>query len=102
MLPIPHVKLAFDSLADKLRSGETQVTVSRDVLANLCDLYISCWDFDEEWYLATYPDIKEAITQGHFPSGWSHFRTVGYLEGRLGTQPSVDAEWYLNTYPDIA
>ena len=59
-------------------------------------------DFDEDWYLSTYPDVEEAVRAGKFASGWAHFRADGYLEGRLGSQPAVDEEWYLSTYPDIA
>jgi hypothetical protein len=103
MAAIPHPELVFGQLAKKLQSNkDSEYTVPREVLARLLDLYISCWDFDEEWYLATYSDIADAIKAGHFESGWLHFRTVGYFEGRLGAQPSVDQEWYMKTYPDIA
>ena len=74
----------------------------REILLRLLDLYISCWDFDEDWYLETYPDVQAAVGEGEFPSGWYHFRTVGYLEGRFGSPPTVDEEWYLSTYSDIA
>jgi hypothetical protein len=102
MVPIPHVKFAIGALAQKMLERGSQVSVPREVLARLFDLYISCWDFDEQWYLATYPDIQDAIAKGKFPSGWVHFRTVGYFEGRLGARPSVDSEWYMSAYPDIA
>ncbi len=102
MATIPHPKYAFGDLAERLESAGDEVPVPRKLLARLLDLYISCWDFDEDWYLATYPDIQGAVAQGKFASGWAHFRSVGYMEGRLGNQPIVDTEWYLNTYPDIA
>ena len=69
---------------------------------HLLDLYICCWDFDEAWYLSTYPDVEAAIRKRLFPSGWMHFRKVGYFEGRLGASPVVDAQWYTRAYPDIA
>ena len=102
MATIPHVTVAFGDLPERLAQTNDEIAVPRELLARLLDLYISCWDFDEDWYLATYPDIQDAVSQGKFTSGWAHFRTVGYLEGRLGTQPTVDPEWYVNTYPDIA
>jgi hypothetical protein len=102
MAIIPHPKIAFGDLTDRLKTSDDEVKVPRELLAHLLDLYISGWDFDEDWYLATYPDIQAAVHQGEFPSGWAHFRTVGYLEGRLGNRPIVDSEWYLDTYPDIA
>jgi hypothetical protein len=102
MAMIPHVEVAFGELAETLKKSGDEVPVPREMLTRLLDLYISCWDFDEDWYLATYPDVHEAIREGKFPSGWVHFRSIGYLEGRLGSQPHVDTEWYVNTYPDIA
>jgi hypothetical protein len=102
MVNIPHPKIAFGDLADRMKTADDEVKVPRKLLTHLLDLYISFWDFDEDWYLATYPDIQAAVSQGAFPSGWSHFKAVGYLEGRLGNRPIVDSEWYLETYPDIA
>jgi hypothetical protein len=102
MMTIPHVNVAFGDLPERLKVKGEEVLVPRQILTRLLDLYISCWDFDEDWYLASYPDIQQAVNEGLFPSGWAHFRNIGYFEGRLGHQPVVDAEWYLNTYPDIA
>ena len=102
MVAIPHPDLAFGNLKGKLNGESDEITIPRELLNSLLKLYISCWDFDEEWYLATYPDIQDAIKQGHFKSGWSHFRAIGYFEGRLGAQPWVDQEWYIRAYPDIA
>lgn len=102
MMTIPHVNVAFGDLPERLQTEDDEVPVPREILTRLLDLYIVCWGFDEDWYLSTYPDIEAAVNQGLFPSGWAHFRTVGYLEGRFGHQPVVDAEWYVRTYPDIA
>lgn len=38
--------------------------------------------FDEKWYLATYPDVAEAIRSGKQRSGWLHYIRHGRLEGR--------------------
>jgi hypothetical protein len=102
MATIPHVKIAFGKLPEILKSSSDAVVVPRHLLAQLVDLYICCWDFDEEWYFASYPDVRQAVRDGGFPSGWSHFRSVGYFEGRLGYKPFVDDDWYITTYPDIA
>lgn len=102
MMTIPHVNVAFGDLPKRLKSAGDEVSVPREILARLLDLYILCWGFDEDWYLSTYPDIEEAVRQNLFPSGWAHFRAIGYFEGRFGQQPVVDAEWYVSTYPDIA
>ena len=102
MAPIPHVEVALGDFVKRIKRDDGEVLVPRDIFMRLLDLYICCWDFDEEWYLATYPDIAEAIQLGHFRSGWSHFRSIGYLEGRLGVQPAVDSEWYIGRYSDVA
>jgi hypothetical protein len=86
MVPIPHPNIAFSDLADRMKTNDDEVKVPRKLLARLLDLYISFWDFDEEWYLATYSDIQAAVSRGEFASGWAHFRTVGYLEGRFGNR----------------
>jgi hypothetical protein len=102
MATIPHPKIAFGDLADQLKTSDDEIKVPRELLNLLLDMYISGWDFDEDWYLATYPDIQAAVGQGQFASGWAHFRAIGYFEGRLGSRPIVDSAWYLDTYPDIA
>jgi hypothetical protein len=99
---IPSVNVAFGDLPERLNKAGDEVAVPREILTRLLDFYIMSWDFDEDWYFTTYPDVQDAVNQGVFPSGWVHFRMVGYLEGRFGCQPVVDADWYLNTYPDIA
>jgi SAM-dependent methyltransferase len=38
--------------------------------------------FQEEDYLARYPDVKEAVKQGFFQSGAHHFDLCGKREGR--------------------
>lgn len=38
--------------------------------------------FDEDFYLATHPDVAELVAVGKFPSGLAHFERVGEGEGR--------------------
>lgn len=39
--------------------------------------------FDEAWYLASYPDVAEAVARGEFASGRAHYFGYGRREGRL-------------------
>lgn len=39
--------------------------------------------FDEAWYLASYPDVAEAVARGEFASGRAHYLGYGRREGRL-------------------
>jgi SAM-dependent methyltransferase len=41
--------------------------------------------FDEQDYLARYPDIKRSIDSGKLQSGHAHFIGSGYFEGRFAT-----------------
>jgi glycosyltransferase involved in cell wall biosynthesis len=56
-------------------------------------------DFDEPWYLDTYPDVKQA---GGRPL--RHFLLFGIFEGRAPNAYALhfDRNWYLETYPDVA
>lgn len=38
--------------------------------------------FDEDWYLATYPDVAAEVRRGGLASGWDHYDRFGRAEGR--------------------
>jgi hypothetical protein len=40
-------------------------------------------DFDERFYLASYPDVAEAVGNGGFPCGYIHYCVAGKNEGRF-------------------
>ena len=102
MAPVPHAKVLLGDIATTMLSDEPNILVPKQVLAQLLELYLSCWDFDEDWYLSKYPDVKNAVKSGVVESGRNHFKQVGYFEGRAGAAVAVDADWYLETYPDVA
>lgn len=52
--------------------------------------------FEPDWYLETYPDVKDA---GMSPV--EHYLKFGASEGRL-PGPRFDGNWYLKRYPDVA
>lgn len=52
--------------------------------------------FDVEWYLATYPDVRDS---GMPPL--EHFLRFGGQEGRA-PGPNFDSHWYLTEYQDVA
>jgi hypothetical protein len=45
--------------------------------------YCPSEDFDERFYLAFYRDVREAVAQRRFISGFEHYALVGRLEGRI-------------------
>lgn len=83
-------------------------------------------EFVEEIYLATNPDVAQAIAIGQFTGGWHHWQTFGEREYAEKTRPSIlfdslytfqplavadrtantdsehfDSEMYLYRYPDV-
>jgi hypothetical protein len=84
------------------RDGQVFATASYDNLLGLIRSLLSVVIVDEEWYLAQYPDVAEAIDQGKMPSAKDHFVVNGYFEGRLPSLIAVDERFYLTKYPDVA
>jgi hypothetical protein len=62
------------------------------------DSFIS--QFDEVFYLKTYPDVANAVRTGGFKSGRDHYANCGFREGRNGF--AFDQLWYSTAYLDAA
>jgi hypothetical protein len=58
-------------------------------------------DFDEEWYLQTYPDVADAVSANQIGSGLLHYLAHGRAEGRK-PRAGFDAAWYAKAYPAVA
>jgi hypothetical protein len=97
--PFSIVKQSFD-----FKSTKTGLvaTVSYESLVKVIQSLLRSVEFDEAWYLSTYPDIAEAISEGRIENAKQHFIEFGYFEGRLPAQMVVDESWYLTAYPDVA
>jgi hypothetical protein len=59
-------------------------------------------DVDEDWYLASYNDVAEAVRTGSLKSARTHYVRAGYFENRLPRPIQVHEDWYLAEYPDVA
>ncbi len=46
------------------------------------DVFLAGREFPEENYLQRYPDVKAAVQSGALASGWQHYETCGFKEGR--------------------
>ena len=60
--------------------------------------------FDNDYYLATNPDVAAAISAGHTQTAFTHYLQSGRQEGRRPhREPSerFDEDWYLRSYPDV-
>ena len=58
--------------------------------------------FNEEFYLNSYPDVRNAVNAGAISSGLQHFQQFGLAEGRVNVSPYFDEGLYLLKYPDVA
>lgn len=60
------------------------------------DLVSASGLFDNDWYLAAYPDVAALAVEPI-----EHFLMLGWLLGR-NPSPAFDTKWYLATNPDVA
>ena len=100
---LPHGRVLMDGTAlifDRLRS-KSKMAVSVPVLRAIIFVSISELPFEPEFYLNTYPDIRQAYEAGEITDLKTHFINSGYFEGRLGAEPAFDEQFYKSTYPDI-
>jgi len=74
----------------------------KSILRICVALSIETVNFDEDWYISAYPDVRDAIKQENFKSGLAHFRSMGYFEGRLPVNIVFDENFYLGRYADIS
>ena len=98
---------AFGSFATLQNQGlvtaeNTQFRVERHFLIMLMSAKVASIKFDEAWYLARYPDVKDAVKRGVVPSAHDHYVVSGYYEHRMPCVIRVDEKWYLESYPDVA
>jgi hypothetical protein len=87
---------------DHLDLKSKSVSVSVEGLVFLLCSVLSNVRVDEAWYLERYVDVKAAILAGDTQSASYHFRTSGYLEGRLPYQLPFDSDYYFKQYADLA
>jgi FkbM family methyltransferase len=56
---------------------------------------------DEAWYLASNPDVAEAVANGRLRSATEHYVWHGHDEHRLPRPIAVDEAFYFDRYPDV-
>lgn len=102
---IPNGRLLMESLGlneDRLAAGvRSKVGIPTQLLKELLRIMASTLPFDLDFYIDSYPDIREAYDAGRIADPRTHFIEQGYIEGRLGSKPNIDEEYYKSTYPDV-
>jgi hypothetical protein len=61
---------------------------------------ISAPSFNVRFYLATYPDLRDAFGADNYVEAARHFAFSGVIEGRLGSEV-FSSHFYLARYPDL-
>lgn len=85
----------------KLSGGEIDISVDRHFFFDIMMLYVKKIEFDEEFYLNTYPDIRRSVESGLVSSARDHYVRFGYYEHRFPHAIRVDEDWYLENYADV-
>lgn len=89
----------FESLLSFIGADADKIDMGR--FRHMIRSLIDPDDFDEAWYLKTYPDVRVAVNKRVYESGWSHYCTDGYFQGRLPSLKKFNADEYIEKYPDI-
>lgn len=82
--------------------GNSHFLVDKNFMIALMSKRLSAIKFDENWYLAKNPDVKEALSRGIVTSAKDHYVLSGYYEHRMPFPIIVNEKWYLQAYPDVA
>jgi hypothetical protein len=101
-LPNGALLLSVIGLSRERLHAQSKAAVALPVLREIIAVAISKLPFDEEFYISTYEDVREAYGRGDIADLRTHFVEQGYFECRLGVKPDVDEEFYKDTYPDVA
>jgi hypothetical protein len=98
---LPPFSLLKKTFSMSASGGKIVANIDYDDLLAVVRLLLRGLSFDEDWYLARYPDVAEALASGQIQSAKGHFIENGYFEGRLPFPLDVDEAWYAEEYPDI-
>jgi hypothetical protein len=95
---VPYSFLTGVGSEENTRFVEVNATRLRQLLTG----FLLNVEVDEQWYIAAYDDVREAVRAGDMRSAREHYVTAGYFEDRWPRPIEVDEPWYLNAYPDVA
>lgn len=85
------------------QDGKERVTISKSLFMHLVIAALrQKGDFDQNFYIATYPDIRQAVQDGTLVDPAEHYYATGYLENRQPRRFIIDERYYLRENPDVA
>ena len=100
LTPVTYAAL-INNKVTIISSTTPYFAVEQHFFYNLMEQYVGRIYVDEDWYLETYPDIRDAISAGAQVGAAEHFRRFGYYEHRMPYKIMVDETWYIEAYPDV-
>jgi hypothetical protein len=74
----------------------------QEVVDRLFEVIARSIPVDEGFYLASNPDINDALKAGDISSAAQHFVEHGFYEDRLPCSVLINEDDYLARYPDVA
>lgn len=100
---VPHYDAILHAIGTNRAEVEArrEVTVPTSLLKFLLQVAVASGEFNEDGYLATNPDVSEAVRSGAVADPRLHYIAFGFFEGRRGATPQVDENWYRRTYSDV-
>ena len=100
---LPHIDLFLRALRinrERLNS-KSKIAIDAKLLRAILQALAEASGFNQEFYLASYPDIAEAFAAGEIDDLRQHFVELGFFEGRMGAPPPVDEAFYTSLYKDV-
>lgn len=95
----------YGSLLDRktvvLSSRTGYIAVDQFMFFDLMAHRLADVPVDEDWYIQTYPDVREALAAGVISSAAKHYARFGYFEHRMPRRIVVDVAWYTEVHPDV-
>lgn len=85
----------------KTPTGGFEYIIPASVFDMLIKAAIRLVYFDENFYLETYPDVRQAIASGACGGAKEHFEQYGYFENRMPYNIRLDEKFYLESNPDV-
>ena len=85
----PDLTLAtlLEMVGGSAEDGELPVSISGEAFAQVLRLFIPLIPFNAAWYVATNPDVAQALEIGALSSAHDHFVDNGFFEGRSPVPP---------------
>lgn len=99
---LPHIDTIISQLNIRGWNGSGKtIQMSKSAFKNFLSSLALTQEFDEEFYLECYPDVKKALESGSVPSAKDHFLYFGVFEGRIPSKSSFNAEKYIELNRDV-